>query len=213
MYVCMYLPGVPIIMASNVQQQQQHPCTTSEETKHQRARAAVKGEETVGACHPAWPEEQLTNNQEEQLPHQHPVPSEQVLHQRKPRQHQLLHHQRRLPTSLPARGRLLISEGARRREVRGCGAGGGGLLCCTLDLVNRPAKLLQIGFLLAILLLATHGDLVQAEGNVGEFPIQVDQINNFIIFLFIFFFIVKNWYEIPVALATGHTPLATFCEC
>ncbi|EDV33379.2 uncharacterized protein Dana_GF21117, isoform A [Drosophila ananassae] len=160
--------GVPIIMASNVQQQQQHPCTTSKETKHQRASgAAVKDEEAVGACHPAWPEHQLTNNQaEEQLPHL-PVPSDQVLHHRKPRQHQLLHHQRRLPPTLPARGRLLISEGARRREVRGCGAGGGGLLCCTLDLVNRPAKLLQIGFLLAILLLATHGDLVQAEGNVG----------------------------------------------
>ncbi|KAH8413242.1 hypothetical protein KR009_009113, partial [Drosophila setifemur] len=161
--------GVPIIMASNVQQQQQHPCTTSEEAKHQRARPADQGQESaVEECQQARPKKRPNNQHHPQEPA--PKEPEQVqvqLPTRKPRQHELLHHQRRLPPNLHVRGRHLVSEGSRRREVRGCGAGGGGLLCCSLDALNRPAKLVQFGFLLLILLLATHGDLVQAEGNVG----------------------------------------------
>ncbi|XP_016997722.2 receptor-type tyrosine-protein phosphatase N2 isoform X1 [Drosophila takahashii] len=162
--------GVPIIMASNVQQRQQDPCTTTEEPKHQRARRAAAGaakdEEsaTTGACQQQSWSNQRPSFHRQKEPHQR----EQVQHHRSnPRQHELLHHQRKLPPALPARGRLLISEGARRREVRGCGSGGGGLLCCSLDALSRPAKLLQFGVLLLILLLATHGDLAQAEGNVG----------------------------------------------
>ncbi|KAH8282597.1 hypothetical protein KR054_008621 [Drosophila jambulina] len=164
------ISGVPIIMASNVQQQQQHPCTTSEEPKHQRARRAEKDQDpaAAGACQPARPKQQRTHHHQQQ---QHPLAKQEPGPPKvQPRQHELLHHTRsKLPSStLPARGRLLISEGARNREVRGCGSGGGGgLLCCTLDALNRPAKLLQIGFLLLILLLVTHGDPVQAEGNVG----------------------------------------------
>ncbi|KAH8298213.1 hypothetical protein KR018_011030, partial [Drosophila ironensis] len=167
--------GVPIIMASNVQQQQQHPCTTSEEPKRVRPSAAGGQEPELdldleavgGACQQqARPRQQRPSN------HHHQEAEEPS---RPPRLHKLLHHQRtRAQPSLSgiARGRLLVSEGARRREVRGCGAASGagpgsGLLCCSLDAIHRPAKLLQFGFLLLILLLATHGDLVQAEGNVG----------------------------------------------
>ncbi|XP_041566476.1 receptor-type tyrosine-protein phosphatase N2 isoform X1 [Drosophila elegans] len=170
--------GVPIIMASNVQQRQQDPCTTTEEPKHQRARRAAKGQgSAAGACQ-SWSSQRSSfHHQQEQQDRQVGQQREQVQQQhqqhhhqqnyRNPRQHELLHHQRKVPPTIPARGRLLISEGARRREVRGCGAGGGGLLCCSLDALSRPAKLLQFGVLLLILLLATHGDLVQAEGNVG----------------------------------------------
>ncbi|XP_032569961.1 receptor-type tyrosine-protein phosphatase N2 isoform X1 [Drosophila sechellia] len=169
--------GVPIIMASNVQQRQQHPCTTTEEPKHQRARGAAGHQESAtGECQQSWSRQRPPFDQQqqqedldpEQDPQQHPsAPQESVHHHRIPRLHELLHHQRKVPPTLHARGRLLISEGARRREVRGCGAGGGVLLCCSLDALSRPAKLLQFGVLLLILLLATHGDLVQAEGNVG----------------------------------------------
>ncbi|XP_037711409.1 uncharacterized protein LOC119548307 isoform X2 [Drosophila subpulchrella] len=174
-------------MASNVQQRQQDPCTTTEEPKHQRTRRAAGGaakdqESPAGACQQSWSnqrppfhhqqQEQQQQDQEQKDPEQErrqhtAAQQEQVQHHRNPRQHELLHHQRKLPPALPPRGRLLISEGARRREVRGCGTGGGGLLCCSLDALSRPAKLVQFGVLLLILLLATHGDLAQAEGNVG----------------------------------------------
>ncbi|XP_017061042.1 uncharacterized protein LOC108101267 [Drosophila ficusphila] len=182
-------------MASNVQQRQQDPCTTTEEPKHQRARRVAKGQDPPagGACQQSLAEQRPTpfdHQQQREQPRQqdrhqqehqeqgkeqdsHPTlqqPHLQLqLQSRNPRQHELLHHQRKLPpAALPnIRGRLLISEGARRREVRGCGAGGGGLLCCSLDALSRPPKLLQFGVLLLVLLLTTHGDLAQAEGNVG----------------------------------------------
>lgn len=182
------LAGVPIIMARNVQQRQQHPCTTTEEPKHQRARGAAGHQESAtGECQQFWSkqrppfdqQQQQEDQDPEQDPQQHPlVPQESVHHHRSPRQHELLHHQRKVPPTLPARGRHLISEGARRREVRGCGAGGGGLLCCSLDALSHPAKLLQFGVLLLILLLATYGDLAQAEGNVGECPLRNKQITS-----------------------------------
>ncbi|XP_034126221.1 uncharacterized protein LOC117582529 isoform X1 [Drosophila guanche] len=161
--------GVPIIMASNVKQQQQDQCTTSEAPKLQRVRSVVEGRQCGPVGCQDWPKQQ---QKEQETPLQ-------VQPQRQPpRQHELLHHPRKPHPALTARGRLLVSEGARRREVRGCGragaeggvvvgGGGGGLLCCSLAALKRPAKLLQFGFLLLILLLASHGDFVQAEGNVG----------------------------------------------
>ncbi|XP_022228423.2 uncharacterized protein LOC111078169 isoform X2 [Drosophila obscura] len=166
-------------MASNAKQQQQDQCTTSEESQLQRVRSVVEGRPAGPEECEDWPkqrsEQQQQQQQETQLQGQQ---------QRQPRQHELLHHPRKPLPALTARGRLLVSEGARRREVRGCGragaeggvgvgggvgggGGGGGLLCCSLDALKRPAKLLQFGFLLLILLFASHGDLVQAEGNVG----------------------------------------------
>ncbi|EDW39639.1 GL15097 [Drosophila persimilis] len=166
---------VPIIMASNVKQQQQDQCTTSEEPTLQRVRSVVEGRPSgPGGCQD-WPKQR--SQQQQQQYHHRQQQQHQGQHQRQPRQHELLHHPRKPLPALTARGRLLVSEGARRREVRGCGragaeggvgvGGGGGLLCCSLDALKRPAKLLQFGFLLLILLLASHGDLVQAEGNVG----------------------------------------------
>ncbi|XP_017063117.2 uncharacterized protein LOC108102557 isoform X2 [Drosophila eugracilis] len=129
-------------MASNVQQRQQHPCTTTEEPKHQRARRTVKDQESSAgrACEQFWSNQRppFHHHQQKEQDRHPSAQQEQVQHYRNKRAHRQLQHQLKLP-----------------------------LLCCSLDALRHPAKLLPFGALLLILLLATHGDLAQAEGNVG----------------------------------------------
>ncbi|XP_030383233.1 uncharacterized protein LOC115630720 isoform X2 [Scaptodrosophila lebanonensis] len=182
--------GGPIIMASNVQQQRQQQQHAATEKDTEETAAEQRQPELLHHQQQPQPQQQ----QQQQAQAECDARTEQRLQQQQkqqsqhlPRQHELLHHQRQsaqshssLAAAQHRRSRLLISQGARRREVRGCGnglggsggagggGGGGALLCCKLNVLRRPAKLLQYGFVaLFLLLLTTHGDFVQAEGNVG----------------------------------------------
>ncbi|EDV99127.1 GH13205 [Drosophila grimshawi] len=157
--------GGPIIMASNVQQQQQvwqqYNTTTRGQQQQQQQQVAGRG---TAVCQQqeqgAWFKQLLQRQQQQQ---------EFELEQ------QQLRTQTTHTTSQQQHRRLLIRSRAATLTSTSKSAlrSGSGLsrLCINLDALRKSSRQLQFGswatLLLLLLLLATHGDFVQAEGNVG----------------------------------------------
>lgn len=160
-----YLAGGPIIMASNVQQQQQQrqQYTTTRaqqrQQQQQRQQTATATTTTAAKC---------------ERQQQHRACFKQPLQQERQQQHRQQQQQqqsslRAKASSLSPRRRLLNGKRAAATTGRGCGLS---RLCCNLDALRQSARQLQFVSLAALtllLLLVTHGDLVQAEGNVGKY--------------------------------------------
>ncbi|XP_030240533.1 receptor-type tyrosine-protein phosphatase-like N isoform X2 [Drosophila navojoa] len=108
--------------------------------------------------------QQYTTTRAEQQQQQRKQQEQQQQQQQRQRQQLSL---RAKASSLSPRRRLLNGRRAAASTGRGCGLS---RLCCNLDALRQSARQLQFVSLAALsllLLLVTHGDLVQAEGNVG----------------------------------------------
>ncbi|XP_060646073.1 receptor-type tyrosine-protein phosphatase N2 isoform X2 [Drosophila nasuta] len=158
-------------MASNVQQQQQQRrqhTTTKVQQQRQQQQQQRQRQQTAAATvvqrrqQGEWSRQRLQQQQ---------------LQQQQPQQHNLIRNQQQQLAATPStsqqqqrRRRLLIERSRRQAKKAESGSGGCGRICCNLDALRQPLRQLQFGSLsalLLLLLLATHGDSVQAEGNVG----------------------------------------------
>ncbi|KAH8411990.1 hypothetical protein KR222_005149, partial [Zaprionus bogoriensis] len=160
------LLGGPIIMASNVQQQQQQRRqfrTTKvqqqpqqQQQQQQQQQHQQQQQQRQGECSRPRLQQQLQRQQH----HHKYLQRQQQRAQAATSQLQQQQQQQQVRCDL-----LLISSRRRAEAARGSGR-----LCCNLDALRQTAGQLQFGSLAALLLLlllATHGDTVQAEGNVG----------------------------------------------